>query len=290
MTKYVTSVLRYPGGKSCALSMIIPRFPDKIEEYREPFIGGGSVFIRVKQLLGDDVSYAINDLNPDLILFWRELQTNSEELIEFIREMKQRFATGRELYRYCLESAASMSNFEKSARFFIMNRITFSGLIDSGGYSQESYEKRFTESVINKMYPLSELLQGVKITLGDYTPHLSSPGENVFIFLDPPYLVARKSKLYGYNGDLHKIFNHRQFAKCLENCKHQWLMTCEDSFDMRNLFSYSKTMIKWDLNYGMTHSNREGHKKRGNELLIGNYAMDINEKYPFPPRRVQRQV
>ena len=99
MTRYTTSVLRYPGGKSRALSMIIPRFPDNIEEYREPFIGGGSVFVRAKQLLGEDVSYSINDLNPELILFWRELQTNSEEFIDFILEMKHRFETGRELYR-----------------------------------------------------------------------------------------------------------------------------------------------------------------------------------------------
>lgn len=287
MTRYTTSVLRYPGGKSRALSMIIPRFPDNIEEYREPFIGGGSVFVRAKQLLGEDVSYSINDLNPELILFWRELQTNSEEFIDFIREMKHRFETGRELYRYCLESAASMNNFEKAARFFIMNRITFSGLIDSGGYSQESYEKRFTDSIINKLYPLSELLQGVKITFGDYAPHLSSPGENVFIFLDPPYLVARKSELYGYKGELHRGFNHAQFAKCLSSCEHRWLMTCEDSSDMRNLFSYAKTMIKWDLNYGMTNTNKNRLTKRGNELLVGNYAMAINPKYPFPPKKGQ---
>lgn len=44
----IKSPLRYPGGKSrsvCRISQIIPDF----DEFREPFLGGGSVFIYAKQ-------------------------------------------------------------------------------------------------------------------------------------------------------------------------------------------------------------------------------------------------
>ena len=42
--KEIKSPLRYPGGKTRAAQMLINLAPD-FEEYREPFIGGGSVFI-----------------------------------------------------------------------------------------------------------------------------------------------------------------------------------------------------------------------------------------------------
>jgi D12 class N6 adenine-specific DNA methyltransferase len=44
------SPLRYPGGKSKALKNILPYIPLNFSEYREPFLGGGSVFIAIKQL------------------------------------------------------------------------------------------------------------------------------------------------------------------------------------------------------------------------------------------------
>ena len=39
----IKSPLRYPGGKSRAIEKIIPLIP-AFEEFREPFVGGGSVF------------------------------------------------------------------------------------------------------------------------------------------------------------------------------------------------------------------------------------------------------
>ena len=41
--------LRYPGGKSKALKTLAPWFPAGMKEYREPFIGGGSVALLVSQ-------------------------------------------------------------------------------------------------------------------------------------------------------------------------------------------------------------------------------------------------
>ena len=42
------SPLRYPGGKQKALRQIIPHIPESIGEYREPFIGGGSLFFEIE--------------------------------------------------------------------------------------------------------------------------------------------------------------------------------------------------------------------------------------------------
>jgi DNA adenine methylase len=45
----IKSPLRYPGGKSKAIDQIAEYIPDSFSEYREPFVGGGSVFIYLKQ-------------------------------------------------------------------------------------------------------------------------------------------------------------------------------------------------------------------------------------------------
>ena len=49
--------LRYPGGKSKATKTLAPWFPEDFKEYREPFIGGGSVAFYATQAYPDAVSY-----------------------------------------------------------------------------------------------------------------------------------------------------------------------------------------------------------------------------------------
>ena len=46
----VKSPLRYPGGKSKAIKQIFSYVP-KFKEFREPFLGGGSVFFALKQIM-----------------------------------------------------------------------------------------------------------------------------------------------------------------------------------------------------------------------------------------------
>ena len=82
------SHLRYPGGKSKALKKIIPIITEvnSFEEYREPMIGGGSIFFAVKQVFPDK-RYWINDINKDLCLFYRNYKENYSKLINEIRKI-----------------------------------------------------------------------------------------------------------------------------------------------------------------------------------------------------------
>ena len=45
----IKSPLRYSGGKSRAIKHILAQLPDSFREFREPFVGGVSVFIYLKQ-------------------------------------------------------------------------------------------------------------------------------------------------------------------------------------------------------------------------------------------------
>ncbi|PLZ95629.1 modification methylase [Fischerella thermalis CCMEE 5268] len=267
------SPLRYPGGKSKALNKIAEYLPDNFSEFREPFVGGGSVFIYLKQKFPNR-KYWINDLNPELYCFWKVAQTNLPQLVKQVRLIKDKYTDGRLLFQELtsIESTNDLTDVDRAVRFFVLNRITFSGTIESGGFSQEAFHKRFTYSSIERLEKLENILtDDIKITNLDYTELLILEGEQVFLFLDPPYFVATKSKLYGKAGNLHTCFDHQKFAETVQKCHHSWLITYDDSPQIRDNFK-SMNIYAWELQYGM-NNYKQSEAAKGKELIITNYQL-----------------
>ena len=273
MKKIVKSPLRYPGGKSRAIDQIIPLIPNDFSEFREPFVGGGSIFIAVKQRIKNNAVFKIDDLNYDLYCFWIYVKNNVFDLVEEISRIKKTATDGRELFKFYTDNNKEWTDFERAVRFFTLNRITFSGTVDSGGYSQQAFERRFTLSSIERIKFLSPILKNVQISHGDYEHLLFLEGESVFIFLDPPYLEPTKSRLYGKNGHLHTSFDHERFAENMKKCKHKWLITYDDNPEIRDLFEFAN-IYEWELQYGMNNYKQEKAKK-GRELFISNYEIGL---------------
>lgn len=267
----VSSPLRYPGGKSRAIGKIVQHMPSHFGEYREPFVGGGSVFVHFRQKF-PRVPMWINDLNFDLFCFWKETQRDAVRLASRVREIKTENREGRILFETLrAQLYTSLSDFERAARFFVLNRISFSGTVDSGGYSEGAFRGRFTDSSIARLERLGSILHDVKITNCDYGAVIDAPGSDAFLFLDPPYLAATKSRLYGVNGTLHVLFDHSAFARKMHNCQHHWLITYDDTPEIRTNFAYAH-QIRWELQYGMNNYKRDFAPK-GQELFITNYSV-----------------
>lgn len=96
----IKSPLRYPGGKSKAIPTIVKYLPQKFSEYseyREPFVGGGSLFIYLKQKY-PQLKVWINDLNQELFLFWKIAQSHLAELVTEARQIKANYTNGRDLF------------------------------------------------------------------------------------------------------------------------------------------------------------------------------------------------
>lgn len=213
-------------------------------------------------------------MNYDLFCFWSSLQKRSEDFISEIIKIKDNEKNGKELYLK-LKKASYEDIFNRGIRFYILNRISYSGTVDSGGYSQEAFEKRFTYSKIYQLYSISKILDNVIITSEDYSNLLYDNGDDVFIYLDPPYLSTVESKLYGKNGNLHKSFNHHEFAEKMKNCNFKWLITLDDTNEMRRIFNFA-SINPLNVVYGMDNFN--GRKtKNGRELLISNYKPKIED-------------
>ena len=277
MSKLIKTPLRYPGGKSRLAELFVDLMPD-FKEYREPFLGGGSVFLTAKQKR-PDAKFWVNDLYYDLYCFWYEVQRDNPELAREVRETRDFWTTGKyaDLGGKCLyeKLVCDIKEFEiddtqaRALAFFIINRITFSGTSMSGGYSQESFDKRFTPSSIDRLEKIGPLLQDTKITCLDYSELLRKPGEDVFIFLDPPYYTATKSALYGKNGELHKGFDHERFAEEVKNCQHKWMITYDNCEYIRDMYK-DYNVIDHEFAYGMRNAVK-GNDMTGKEVLITNY-------------------
>ncbi len=69
-------VIKWSGSKRSQANEIIKHFPNEIDTYYEPFVGGGSV---VRMLLSANIkvnNYICSDLNNDLIDLWNLIKDN----------------------------------------------------------------------------------------------------------------------------------------------------------------------------------------------------------------------
>ncbi len=271
----IKSPLRYPGGKAKAIVQLNPFVPKHYDEFREPFIGGGSVFLWQKQR-HPHREFWINDLNYDLYCFWKCVKENLDELVEQVDFIKKSVSDGRVLFDSLVGQVNhELTELQRAVRFFVLNRITFSGTVDSGGYSQKAFETRFTDSSIFRLRQLEGLLDDVVVTNTDYSESLYASGRDIFIFLDPPYFSATKSRLYGKNGDLHLGFDHKKFAQDMKACPHPWMITYDDCEEVRNNFEFAH-LFEWEFQYGMNNYKKETAAK-GKELIITNYPVKVKE-------------
>ncbi|WP_392478617.1 DNA adenine methylase [Nostoc sp. C110] len=270
----IKSPLRYPGGKSKAINQIVEYLPESFSEFREPFVGGGSVFIYLRQKF-PHIKIWINDLNRELFLFWKIAQSDIAQLVKEIRHSKIKYTDGKLLFRDLTSvDVNNLSDLERAVRFFVLNRITFSGTVESGGFSEQAFYKRFTDSSIERLEKLENILsENVQITNLDYSHLLKPEGEDVFLFLDPPYFSAKKSKLYGKDGDLHTSFEDQRFAELLQQCHHRWLITYDNSTQILENFQWAN-ISEWELQYGMNNYKQSGAAK-GKELFITNYEVKL---------------
>lgn len=264
--------LRYPGGKSRIayhIASIISK--NDFIQYCEPMVGGGSVFLAVMKLLGKDKQYWINDINQSLFAFWLALRDYNDELITTIQDLIQKsLADPRETFYY-LRNASCDNIVQEAARFYFLNKASFSGTTLSGGFSISSYRDKLLKSDLSKLRKYRYMLESVKITNLDFQEVISNLPDKSIIFLDPPYFSNKKSKLYGKEGVLHVNFDHDRLKLVLDNTKNKWLMTYDDVSEIRIKYS-AYNIVSFNIQYYMN-----GGVKNKNEILISNFMIDFEK-------------
>ena len=270
--KYTTP-LRYPGGKSRAIKFLSQHLP-KIESYREPFLGGGSMALYVTQTY-PNTDVWVNDLYYPLYAFWMTLRDHGQQLCDDLRELKTELGESYDAHKMAFDDAKDKLNndiYESGFNFYVANKCSFSGLTANSSFSKQASRANFTFRGIDKLPALSELIQGWRITNQSYEELLY--GRNAFVFLDPPYAI--KDNLYGNKGDMHKSFDHEWFAAQACASDNKCMITYNSELFIKDRFPdwYQKD---WDLTYTMRSSGTytKDQKKR-KELLLLNYEQQTS--------------
>ena len=279
--KALKTPLRYPGGKSKAIKTLSPWFPQIVSEYREPFIGGGSIAIDFTKT-NPDVPVWVNDLYVPLYNFWIQLRDRGKELSERVREEKQKTLDegeigkvtekAKELFDTYKEEIDTYDDFEKAVAFFIMNKCSYSGLTENSTFSPTASNSNFSLVGADKLAQFSKLIENWKITNIDYAEVMRDQGSSdTFIFLDQPYDI--KDFLYGKNREMHKSFDHDRFANDVYNCIHKFMITYNVNDRLMELYK-NYNLKEWKLRYSMAHRGDKGTTENiKTELLVTNYSI-----------------
>ena len=259
------SPLRYPGGKTRACKILENILKENIKlknlkNIISPFFGGGSFEFYIQN--NYNLKIIANDKFTPLSNFWNICKNNNEvlcsKLYKNIEKIdKKDFLDIRE------KIINEKDNLNQASMYFIINRCSFSGATLSGGFSLESSKKRFTKSSIDRIKQLN--LSKFTIYNYDFEEFINlnynedNSNENL-LFLDPPYYLEKKSKLYGNNGNMHEYFDHEKLYKCILN-KKNWIMTYNNCDYIKNLYKDYK-IIETNWTYSMNKS------KKSSEIVI----------------------
>ena len=252
--KGLKTPLRYPGGKSRAVTKMAQYFPDMREyvEFREPFLGGGSVAIHMTKMY-PHLKITVNDLYEPLINFWIQLQTFGDELTDKIRNYKSTHPdpdSAKELFLECKEAIndKSLDCIERAAAFYIVNKCSFSGLTESSSFSKQASVSNFSMRGIEKLPGYSEIISHWHINQYSYEHLMENVHDGLFMYLDPPYDI--KDNLYGHKGSMHKKFDHDKFAEdCSNNSISQMVSYNSDQLVKDRFKDWSAS--EFDLTYTM---------------------------------------
>ena len=277
--KSLKTPLRYPGGKSRACTKMAQHFPDfsNYTEFREPFIGGGSVAIYVTKMY-PHLKIWINDLYEPLVNFWRQLQESGVELSNELTKLKEEHNapdTARVLFTSSKEriNSSDCSSFDRAVAFYIVNKCSFSGLTESSSFSAQASDSNFSFRGIEKLPEYSEIISDWRITNNTYD-HLMVEDlhDNIFMYLDPPYEI--KIPIYGKRGAMHKYFDHDKFAIDCNLHSIDMMVSYNSSQIIRDRFK-DWNALEYDLTYSMRTTGdymREQQKRK--ELLLLNYGTE----------------
>lgn len=260
------SIFRYPGGKFKAIRFIRPFWEQVMhDEYREPFVGGGSIFI-AKPL----VKYNwINDINDQLIAFYKVIQDKNdrEKLIKKLLTLK----ISRELYDK-LYFSKPKTFLQKAERYYVLNRCSFSGITKWNAFIGDvRYNINNTQDLIRHV---GDKLTKIKITNLDFEKIISTKPkgrEEVFIFLDPPYAESRQIAAYDY---AFLPEDHIRLHNLLKKTRYKFLLTYDNCDFIKKLYKWAYQYEDFTWTYSLANS-RVHHNPReiGNELFISNFDL-----------------
>ena len=228
----------YYGGKTHLAPKIAALLPPH-DHYVEPFAGGLSVLLAKEPSLAETV----NDLDGDLVTFWRVLRDQPEELErvcaltphsvdEFVAANERTFVT----------------DLEKARRVFVVltqGREHSLKPRGAGGWRRTVKAARavplprMRDALVARISAVAERMIGVSLENDDAINIIRRYGRepSVCIYADPPYLGETRGEGGGYGIDQRDEEFHREFAAACKEAKASVVISGYDSALYSELFA-----------------------------------------------------
>lgn len=302
-------ILKWAGGKRQLLPVLIEKMPQKfksgkIKKYAEPFIGGGALLLYLLENFDLEKVYA-SDINPELILLYKVVQSVPEKLNEEVEKLSLSYFESeeqdkRELVFYKFreqfnEKVGQLScnepnnpeNIKRAALMIFLNRTCFNGLfrVNKKGLFNVPFGKYKNPKISDSqnILEVSLLLQKVEFSLADYSQIPDAFLEDTFIYFDPPYRpLSNSSSFTAYSKSEFNDSQQRELSeyfKRVSSSNGLFLMLSnsdpKNSCENDNFFDdlYKGFCIDRVLANRMINAKSSGRGKI-NELLITNFKDD----------------
>ena len=239
--------LKWVGGKTQIINAIMNKFPRKINNYHELFLGGGSVLLALLSLQkhgeitvkGKIYAY---DINKTLINVYKAIQDHKDELYEYIDSYISEYdsitgdvinrnpqtieeaRTSKQSYYYWVRNRYNnmdKDTLECSALFMFINKTCFRGMYREGpnGYNVPYGHYKNTPTIINKteLDNIHALIEGVEFIHSDFSSSIQNVGQGDFVYLDPPYAPENEKSFVSYVSDGFSLEMHKKLFNEVKN-------------------------------------------------------------------------
>lgn len=267
--QFVKSPFRYPGGKFYAAKYILPFMTCVThDEFREPFIGGGTIFF------GKDKAKKnwINDLETELVETYKVIADDilCEKLCKLIENEKASPQRHEEV-----KNIIPKNNLERAFKTFYLNRTSYSGIINSPSWGYVDGKSSPPTNWSAFLREANKKLKDTIITNLDFSEVIQAESYNkqVLMYLDPPYFHADQKRAYTKSFILE---DHTRLAKILQKTNNLFCLSYDDCKEIRDLYAWAEIHERsWIYNT----ANKKGvSRDKGNELVITNYEIAFTPK------------
>ena len=215
MTTPTRPPFAYFGGKQRLAPTIAAMLPPHTH-YVEPFAGGLAVLLaRAPTRLE-----TVNDLDGDLMHFWRTLRDHPTALARACA-LTPHSRSEREL---ALDRPEDLDDLERARRIWVCLAEGRSGTLrrtgwrfDTADFAHVSMPNRL-DSYVRRMDAVAHRLRGVSLECRDGLDVVTAygHGRRTLLYVDPPYLGSTRNR--NYRHEMGSEADHRALAAALHDC------------------------------------------------------------------------
>jgi len=202
--------VKWAGGKSQLLNLLVGHAPARFKVYHEPFLGGGALFFRLYSM-GRIRNARLADASKDLINSYMALRDETEALLSELELLQSHagdkdffYEVGRPKFNRIRLKTGLEGNVERAALFIYLNKTCYNGLyrVNSGGEFNVPWGRYRSPKIYDEanLREVAIVLRkpGIEIDCCDYADCVSDAKVGDFIYLDPPYQPLSKTAWFAH--------------------------------------------------------------------------------------------